>query len=230
MVEPDIERSVTRPADRDLGQIVRAWLAWFGWGRIATVVVSVAVVIGGAWLLLRAPTPPVEQGLPMTSSESTVPTTAPAGAADPPSSTTALVVVHVAGAVRSPGVFTLPNGARLHEAIDAAGGGADQADLDRLNLAEVLVDGHRVYVPQIGVEPPVPVISPTGANVVSGPVDLNRADATLLQTLPGIGPATAAAIVEDRASNGPFASIEELERVPGIGPAKLAALRDLVTV
>lgn len=227
MAEPDVERRVARPADRDLVEIVRAWLAWFGWGRIAAVVVSVAVVIGGGWLLLRAPTPPVEQGLPMTSSASTVSTIA---VADRHSSTTALVVVHVAGAVRSPGVYTLPNGARLHDAVGAAGGAADQADLDRLNLAEVLVDGQRVYVPQIGVEPPAPVVSPSGTTVVSAPIDLNRADATMLQTLPGVGPATAAAIVDDRASNGPFASVDELERVPGIGPAKLAALRDLVTV
>lgn len=223
------DRTVARPVHDDPADVVRRWLAWFGWGRIVAVGVSAVLVVGGAWLLLRAPAPPVEQGLPMASPAPTAASvSSPSAVAAPSSIGGAFVVVHVAGAVRSPGVYTLHGDARLHDAVDTAGGALEEADLDRLNLAEPLVDGHRIYVPEVGVEPPVSLTSDTA--VASGPVDLNRADVSVLQSLPGVGPATAAAIADDRLRNGPFASVDELDRVPGIGPSKLAALRDLVTV
>lgn len=225
------EPTVVRPQRDDPAEMVRAWLTWFGWGRIVAVAVSIMVVVGGAWLLLRAPTPPVEQALPMTSNVSSASTTP--GPDDPGGSTSTTdpyVVVHVAGAVRTPGVYSLRRAVRLHDAIDAAGGALDEADLDRINLAEAVVDGQRIYVPEHGVEPPAVVTSSDASPVTSGPVDINRADADTLQTLPGVGPAIAAAIVDDRVRNGPFASVDELDRVSGIGPAKLAAIRELVTV
>jgi competence protein ComEA len=126
----------------------------------------------------------------------------------------------------------------VHEAIERAGGSTADADLDALNLAQTLADGQRLYVPRIGEIDPaeIPVLSPVGTaaevttNTPLGPVDVNRATAAELETLPGVGPATAAAIVDDRERNGPFATIDELDRVPGIGPSKLDALRDLVIV
>jgi competence protein ComEA len=122
----------------------------------------------------------------------------------------------------------------VHTAIDAAGGATTVADLDGLNLAAPVVDGQRIYVPIAGEVDPVAVPSGPVAggdpSAPDAPIDLNRAGIADLETLPGIGPATAAAIVDDRDRNGPFASVDDLDRVPGIGPAKLGALRDLVTV
>ena len=100
-----------------------------------------------------------------------------------------------------------------------------------LNLAALVDDGARVYVPVEGEV--APQLSPVGSGPVgetpAGPLDINRADAALLDSLPGVGPATAAAIVAERDRNGPFLGVDDLERVPGIGPGKLAGLRDLVT-
>jgi competence protein ComEA len=141
--------------------------------------------------------------------------------------------VHVAGAVAAPGVHELAAGARVVDAIEAAGGLAADADGSRINLAAPLTDGARVYVPAVGEEPPpVAVGGLTGdaGSAPAGPVDLNTADAAALEALPGVGPATAAAIIEHRAEIGAFSSVDELLDVPGIGEAKLEALRDLVTV
>jgi competence protein ComEA len=159
------------------------------------------------------------------------------------------VVVHVAGAVTSPGVVTLEPGSRVVDAVTAAGGMRPDADPDRVNLAAPLTDGQRVVVPVMGQPVPaeatptpasgapaggsagggaVPAGSPDGVAVA--PVDLNSATAEQLDTLPGVGPATAAAIIEHRASAGPFRSIDSLLEVRGIGEAKLEAIRELVTV
>jgi competence protein ComEA len=137
-------------------------------------------------------------------------------------------------------VYELDSSRRVHDAIDRAGGPAESADLDLLNLAQELSDGQRLYVPALGevghegqlYVSPAPDGATEGAeaNAPSGPIDLNRASAADLETLPGIGPATAAAIVDDRERNGPFSSVDDLERVPGIGPSKLGAIRDFVEV
>lgn len=155
------------------------------------------------------------------------------------------VVVHVAGAVAAPGVVRLGNGSRVVDAVTAAGGLRPDADPDRVNLAATLVDGQRVVVPIVG-QPipaevaPAPVPSSgggtTGAGASSGagstgaPVDLNTATAEQLDALPGVGPSTAAAILDHRSSAGPFTSVDQLLDVRGIGEAKLEALRDLVSV
>jgi competence protein ComEA len=139
------------------------------------------------------------------------------------------LTVHVAGAVGKPGVYQLPLNARVHDAIQAAGGVAEDADPNALNLAAEVVDGSRVYVPVVGEE--VPFVSDTTvspAESVPVIVDINRAAAGELEELPGIGPATAAAIVVERDRNGPFLDVDELQRVPGIGPAKMDLLRGLV--
>ena len=135
-------------------------------------------------------------------------------------------VVHVSGAVTAPGVYRLPPTARVVDAVEAAGGAVLGADLHQLNLAALIVDGQQVRVPMEGeVLPP-----PADASIGVGPVDLNRADVVMLQTLPGIGPATAEAIVAHRDENGSFQTVDELLDVPGIGPAKLAAIADAAVV
>lgn len=136
------------------------------------------------------------------------------------------VVVHVSGAVVSPGVYSVPPTARVIDAIERAGGATTDADLDQLNLAAVVGDGQQIRVPMMGeVLPSTPVDNP-----VANPVDLNHADVAALQSLQGIGPATAEAIVVFREQNGPFRSVDDLLDVPGIGPAKLSAIVDDVVV
>ncbi|MFN0028961.1 MAG: ComEA family DNA-binding protein [Acidimicrobiales bacterium] len=149
------------------------------------------------------------------------------------------LIIHVAGAVNGPGVHRLPTGARVADALAAAGGLTVDADPSLLNLAEPLADGARVHVARQGELNPPPPLSGAGAGgggTASGssgpaqPMDLNRAEASQLDELPGVGPATAAAIVAHRTANGPFSSVDALAEVRGIGPAKLEALRPLVRV
>jgi competence protein ComEA len=129
----------------------------------------------------------------------------------------------------------LPGGARVADAVDAAGGLRPDADLDRLNLAAPLSDGQRVWVPIVGQDAPREV-DPGGASPGAGTsgapaiVDLNTATASELESLPGVGPATAQAILEQRRRVGRFRSVDDLLDVRGIGPSKLAALRDRVRV
>ncbi|HYN33048.1 MAG TPA: helix-hairpin-helix domain-containing protein [Ilumatobacteraceae bacterium] len=142
------------------------------------------------------------------------------------------VLIHVAGAVIEPGVYALQPGARVRDAIVAAGGPTELADWNAVNLAAVVVDATRVYVPVVGEEVPAELVvgsAPGVASVLVGPVDVNRATPDELEELPGVGPATALAIVTERERNGPFVDADDLDRVPGIGPAKIDALRDLVT-
>jgi competence protein ComEA len=142
------------------------------------------------------------------------------------------MLVHVAGAVVQPGVYELVGGARVRDAVVAAGGPTETADWNALNLAALVADGVKVYVPSIGEELPPSLLSgapATDAAEPSGPIDVNVATIEELDRLPGVGPSTAAAIVTERERNGPFLGVDDLERVPGIGPAKLEALRDLVT-
>ncbi|MDI6901392.1 MAG: ComEA family DNA-binding protein [Anaerosomatales bacterium] len=148
-----------------------------------------------------------------------------------------LIVLHVAGAVRHPGVYELPDGARVHDAIEAAGGVLASAAPDALNLARIVADGERLYVPtadevDAGMADGEPYGGGPGASTASGGaalVDINTADAATLEQLPGIGPATAAKIVDDREKNGPFKTVDDLARVSGIGAKKIEALRDSAT-
>lgn len=141
-----------------------------------------------------------------------------------------IIVVHVSGAVASSGVYELPEGSRVSDAIDAAGGMVDDASEDALNLARVLVDGEQVVVPTVEERMQELQAVANGGASPSGKVNINTATAEQLDTLPGIGESTAQKIIADREANGPFASPEDLKRVSGIGDKKFAELADLITV
>jgi competence protein ComEA len=142
-----------------------------------------------------------------------------------------LVLVHVAGAVRRPGIYELPGGSRIHDAIRAAGGAKPRAALAQVNLAAPVADGQQVVVPTAG-EPAD--VSDGGAGADSSsptpPVQLNTATVAELDALPGVGPVTAQRIVEYREQHGAFASIDDLDAVPGIGPTRLEHLRELLVL
>lgn len=182
----------------------------------------VLLLVGGIWIWnRRSPavvSVPIEDRIPVVSlAPATSPTT------DPP-----LVLVHVTGAVLRPGVYELAVGGRVIDALERAGGATAEGQPDRLNLAAAVQDGMQIRVPVEG-EAAMPVDGfETGA--ASGPIDLNAATAAQLESLPGIGPATSAAIVAYRDEVGRFGSVSDLLGVRGIGDAKLAALEGLVVV
>ena len=160
------------------------------------------------------------------------------------------VIVHVTGAVRTPAVVTLAAGARVQDAVEAAGGLKEDAAAESVNLARVLTDGEQIHIPKEGEDdgaddqgtgteaqdPEGTGEDAAGSNGAgqgpagaSGKVDLNTADATALQTLPGVGPVTAEAIISHRQTQ-PFAAVDDLLLVKGIGPKTFETLKDLVTV
>ncbi len=139
--------------------------------------------------------------------------------------TGAQLFVHILGAVERPGLYELREGDRAIDAVAAAGGFTNAADQGQVNLARFLVDGEQVYVPVTGEVP----AAATGA-VVDGKVNVNTADGTSLETLPGVGPALAGRIIDWRDANGNFATIDDLKSVSGIGDKTFESLKDLVTV
>jgi competence protein ComEA len=229
-----MDPSLPRPAPpRSLVERFREWVVWFGPGRLAaTALAVIAVVAGGTWLLKGSPSRAEDQ-LPF-ATKSTGANVAPIDTSVVESTTTiaSSIVVYVAGAVAAPGVYTLTSSARITDAVAAAGGAAADADLDVVNLAAVVKDGERIYVPKVGEAIP-PVIGDPGVvadTTPAGPVNINFATADQLDVLPGVGPTTAAAIIAHREQHGPFQTVEQLGDVRGIGPAKLDALRGLVSV
>lgn len=174
-------------------------------------------------------------------SEDSAPTPPPVQSAQP-----AEVMVHVAGQVKSSGVYTLPAGKRVIDAIHAAGGTKADADKDAINLAARLVDGEQIYVPKKGATPPAASVAPpapsasrpassgraSSSAAAKGPVrvNVNRAGIAELDRLPGVGPATAQSIIEYRKAAGGFARPEDLMNVRGIGPKKFAQMKQWVVV
>jgi competence protein ComEA len=140
-----------------------------------------------------------------------------------------VALVHVAGAVRSPGVYRLRDGERVQDAVHRAGGPRAGADVNAINLAAKVADGQQVVVPRRGA---AAAAAAAGAGEPGGPpqapVSLNTATAEQLDTLDGVGPATATKILEYRRQHGGFRSIDDLGEIPGIGPKRLAALRGKV--
>jgi competence protein ComEA len=235
-------RPVPSERDRLVEGLSRRFEFWRGDRRvIAFVVGAVALGAGAYWYRDAARGAPVPPGAPASSVSSTgtdlsigVATTSASGS-DGDSGSEGPVIVHVAGAVRRPGVVSLPAGSRVVDAIDAAGGSASDADLDRLNLASVLADGQRIFVARVGDPPTAGVIAGTATPGVDpsnggGLIDLNLATVADLETLPGIGPTLAAAIIAERDRRGGFTSVDDLRSVRGIGESRFAQIRDLVTV
>lgn len=153
-------------------------------------------------------------------------------------SSAAEVYVDVDGAVVRPGVYRLKDGARVSQAIDAAGGLMAEADVTGLNRASKITDGQKIYVPTVGEQQAVAAdggadggaVLASGANDVAGLVNINTASAAELQTLSGIGPSMAQSIIDERTKNGAFASVDDLMRVSGIGEKKLAKIKDCICV
>jgi competence protein ComEA len=224
---------------RSLGERLSSLLVAISPARAATSVGLLLLFAVTGWWLLRPSPPPVEASLPR--AEGSSPPASPASSTPAATESPSEVVVQVAGAVLAPGVYHLAEGSRVVDLVQVAGGPAPEADLDAVALAARLVDGQRVQVPRRGeVLPdevtgraPPPAASPPSGVDASGPltpVDLNTATAAELDELPGVGPATAQAIIAYRDRHGPFSSVDDLAEVRGIGPARLEALRDLVVV
>jgi len=142
------------------------------------------------------------------------------------------LTVHVAGAVNNPGLYKLNEGSRVADALGRAGGPAQGAILDDINLAARLTDGEKVMVPRQAVPADGNAAEATAAtgSTSSSRVNINTASEAQLDVLPGVGPALAARIVQYRDKNGPFSSVDELDNVSGIGPSKLDSLKDLVAI
>ena len=214
-------------------------------GAIALGVVGVVAVLVTVFTLLRDKTPPVVSAKlpPVEMVSSASPTPAPA-----PPDGDGHVIVSVVGLVHKPGLVTLAPGARIADALAAAGGALDGADLIGLNMARRVADGEQIIVGIVeapgqpaamgssinsGTASATATDAPSTAGKAPTPpglVDLNAATAEELDTLPGIGPVTAAAIIAWRDANGRFTSVDQLGDVDGIGPARLEKLRDLVRV
>jgi competence protein ComEA len=202
---------------------IRERLAALSRGELIGLVALLAVTLGGTglWYVRSLPRPVEVAAAPSGGTAS-----APASASPSPE---LVVLVDVAGWVRRPGVYEFTEGARVIDAIDAAGGARSGALLEALNLAAPLTDGTQILVPREGQEgvAPAPV---TGGAVAGGLVNVNSAIATELEELPGIGEVIAQRIIDYRTENGPFATVDELLDVSGIGDAILESIRELVTV
>lgn len=226
-------------------------------GAVALIVVGlVAALAAGAAMWQSSPQVVEVSSLPRAAQEGAQGDSGPGGAGTPPppapapaapgtAAPPAQVVVSVAGLVARPGLVTLPTGSRVADALDAVGGAREGADLLSLNLAQKVGDGDQVLVGQAprpgDLQQLRSAVVRAGASVATGaapggpaeqtgPLNLNTATAAELDALPGVGPVTAAAIVDWRTTSGPFTSVDQLASVRGIGPAKLAELRTHVTV
>ena len=203
---------------------IRERLAALSRGELVGLVALLAVTLGGAglWYVRSLPRPVEVAELPR-------PGDAPLPAASAGPSPEVVILVDVAGWVRRPGVYEFDEGARVIDAIDAAGGARSGALLESLNLAAPLADGIQILVPREGETVAPPASGETVAGV-AGLINVNTATPTELEELPGVGEVIAQAIVDYRTENGPFASVDQLLDVSGIGDATLENIRELVTV
>ena len=209
-----------------------AYLQRYRW--VITVVLGL-LAIGGGYLLLgqSAPAQPSSSTVILIYTPTASPTETPR-----PTPTPAPIVVYVSGAVAQPGVYALPAGARVADALEAAGGATAEADLVQLNLARRVYDEGQIHVPCYGGPtllpsapvPRAPAGEPADSGGPAGLININTAGLEELDSLPGIGPGYAQRIIDYRESNGPFQSIEEIQNVAGIGPSTFARIQSLITV
>ena len=229
-------------------------LKWFGISRLIGSVLSVAFVGVAGWWLVQVPPPPPEASLSFASTTVAANTTIGVSASSI-NTTPQIITVHVAGAVKNPGVYRLKYGSRINDGLVAAGGATSAANLDVINLATVLNEGEQIYVPKRGEKPHVITNRPQAGGVggaagaggaagvggaggaggaagvggatngaASQQININLASVVELEQLPGVGPATAKAIVAYREKFGAFLKVEDLLKVRGIGPAKLSEI------
>ena len=205
-------------------------IKWFGLSRLIGSFLSLIAVALAGWWLLRIPPPPPEDSIPIASTVTTL------SFAMSSSQATALIseiTVHIAGAVKTPGVYQFRLGARINDGVVAAGGATAQADLDSVNLAMLLSEGIQIYIPKRNEKPHIVVqprfTNPTSSNDAKDKqlpvsININTATAIELEQLAGVGPSTAKAIIAFREKNGSFKTVEDLLNVRGIGPAKLSEI------
>ncbi len=213
------------------GESIRERLRELQARELAGLLVLAALVVGGGVLWYVRSLPSQVRVEAAVGTGPTLPASPPGGVATPPSP--GVVVVDVAGWVRSPGVYELPVGSRVVDALQRAGGARPGADLTSINLAALLTDGEQVVVGKRGstLGSGSSVTGGGGATGAGGGlVNINTASLDDLETLPGIGPALGQRIIDYREQHGAFASVDDLLNVSGIGDQRLADLRDLVTV
>lgn len=179
--------------------------------HIIGVLVSL-LIVAGAVIYVRRPTPQAIEIIEPSPS---------------PMATPAQLAVYVTGAVVSPGVYYLPEGSRIEEALQAAGGATADANLNRVNLARRVRDEDQIFVPKVGEESP---LVPPGSYSEGGPININTASTAELEALPGIGPTLAQRIVDYREAHGPFAAIEDVTNVRGIGEGLFNEISDLICI
>ena len=223
------------------------FIHWIGFSRILASAFGVVVMVVGVWWVVRVPPPPPEASIPFATTSVASNMIASNTDASSASPSAANITVYVSGEVVKPGVYVLLATARVIDALQAAGGATNQADLVVVNLAASLVDAAQVFFPRIGSTPRATLPRPHaginlpiaggsgsggagGATSAAGIVDINSATLSDLDALPGVGPSTAQAIIDYRVANGPYASVDDLLNVRGIGPSKLAAMRARVRV
>lgn len=179
---------------------------------------ALVMVVLAAVLLFQALKPPPQPIMLSTATPNPSPEVTP---------TPRALRVYVSGAVQEPDVYALPPDSIVKDAVLAAGGPANDADLDRINLASPAADGQHIYVPRLGEEN-LPVQPPSDLPASGSKVNINTADAATLETLPGIGPTLAQRILDFRQTSGPFERIEDVMEVSGIGPGIFDQIRDLI--